>query len=124
MYKMTYTEKVELALNENWTIEMCNRYGVDVKDVVRKGKEQTEYQWLTFTKDKELNKVANCLLDPEYTEHNGGSLYYETGQHKWGYKSVVTKLLKRGWATIDEKDEWNGVYFLRATDKLKVIATK
>ncbi len=68
MYKMTYTEKVELALKENWNIEMCNRYGVDVKDVVRKGKEKTnlkintiqelENVWLFYCGNIEF---SNCL---------------------------------------------------------------
>jgi hypothetical protein len=38
MYKrlseLTYEQKVELALRENFSIRMCERYGIDVRDVV------------------------------------------------------------------------------------------
>lgn len=78
-----------------------------------------------FTKDNDLNEVANMLVDPAYTDHNGGSLYYETGKWKWGRVSIVTKLLKRGWATIDtlhyseHEQKMDGVYFLKPTRKLQ-----
>ena len=99
-------------------------------EYVKQQKSEIMTTQLNYTKDERLNKVANMLVDPSYTDHNGGSLYYETGIYKWGYKGDVTKLLKRGWATIDtehstqREQEYSGVYFLRPTKKLQDLQKK
>lgn len=88
------------------------------------------FQEKKLSKNEELNQVMNMMLDPSYTSHNNGSLYYEYGKYKWGSKSIATTLFRRGLAEIDTDDyskfdqERSNLYFLKPTQKLKDLYNK
>ena len=116
MYKMTYTEKVEKALNENWTIEMCNRYGVDVKDVVRKGKESKELtlelekdDYNTILKVNGWAKPNNGCVRANCHNFKSANVYRNKANHEWFTAKFSKSETPTNTMTKDELIYWEFV---------------